>query len=87
MPVSWHNKNFVIAIHVQKKFIALVNGSYAIALLLSKESLGQKNNTLVSGNAGDEKILHPGDCKKFLYQFSWIFLTKFTLKETVMQII
>ena len=42
MAVSRHNKNFVIAIHVNKKFIALVNGSYAIAVLLSKESLGQK---------------------------------------------
>ena len=30
----------------------------------------QKNNTLVSGNAGDEKSLRLGDLKKKIYQFS-----------------
>ena len=29
--------------------------------------LGQKNNALVSGNAGDEKILHPGGCKETFF--------------------
>ena len=30
-----------------------------------------KNNTLVSGNAGDEKNLHPGGRKnRFMYQFN-----------------
>ena len=28
-------------------------------------------NALVSGNAGDEKNLHPGDCKKKDYQFNF----------------
>ena len=30
----------------------------------------KKNNTLVSGNAGDEKNLHPGSCKKIFYQLN-----------------
>ena len=33
----------------------------------------KKNNTLVSGNAGDEKNLHSGDCKKFFCQVNWSF--------------
>ena len=32
-------------------------------------ALGQKNNTLVSGNAGDEKNLHPGARNFFLIDF------------------
>ena len=30
----------------------------------------KKKNTLVSGNAGDEKNLHPDGCKLFFDQFS-----------------
>ena len=33
----------------------------------------KKNNTLVSGNAGDEKNLHSGDCKKIFCQVNWSF--------------
>ena len=42
----------------------------------------KKKNTLVSGNAGDEKNLHPGG-RKFIFfnQFNWIFQIKFALKE------
>ena len=44
--------------------------------------LGQKKKyTIVSGNVGDEKNIHLGDCKKLFYQFNWIFSTKFTLKN------
>ena len=34
---------------------------------------GKNNNTLVSGNAGDEKNLHPDDFKNCFYQINWIF--------------
>ena len=37
-------------------------------------------NALVSGNAGDEKNLHPGDCKKKKI-INLIFQRKFTLKK------
>ena len=43
-------------------------------------SLGKKNNTLVSGNAGDEKNFQPGGPKKE-YQFHWIFFKTFILKK------
>ena len=40
----------------------------------AKEIIGEKNNTIVSGNAGDEKNLLLGDHKKKKnYQFNWIF--------------
>ena len=32
--------------------------------------LAQKNDTRVSGNAGDEKNLHPSGSKKIVYQFN-----------------
>ena len=40
----------------------------------SKHSFqAKKNNTLVSGNAGDEKIFTRAAAKIFFYQFNWIF--------------
>ena len=43
---------------------------YTLAVNIKNIRLGQKNNTLVSGNAGDEKNLHSGDRKLiFLIDF------------------
>ena len=40
--------------------------------LIFKRNMNQakKKNTLVSGNAGDEKNLHPGDRKFIFFQFN-----------------
>ena len=46
--------------------------------------LGQKKiYTIVSGNVGDEKNIHLGDCKKLFYQFNWIFQQSLHLKTTL----
>ena len=39
-------------------------------LFINQINLTKKNNALASGNAGDKKNLHPGDCKKINYQFN-----------------
>ena len=42
-------------------------GTLAHSLRAMLNILGQKNNALVSGNAGDEKILHPGGRKETFF--------------------
>ena len=44
----------------------------------------KKKNTLVSGNASDEKNLHwGGRNKKKFYQFKWFFQIKFSDKKLI----
>ena len=59
----------IFPFHVQEDYYIICNHNVAVSLILLLQA--KKNNTLVSGNAGDEKSLHPGGCKKnTLYQFN-----------------
>ena len=49
----WLSFNFQLKLVISPRFVSIVCSYQA-----------KKNNTLVSGNSGDEKSLHPGDRKK-----------------------
>ena len=72
---------FLSAILEKKLFLLIRLNNINNHFVFSGRNLRQKKNSLVSGNAGDEKNLHVGGQKKKFYQFNWIFEINFKFKE------